>query len=65
MKPRRTKEELVDYQAQSRKDRATVQSHADADYASGRKWECACALCSKYREDGFKPSQERTPLRVF
>ena len=63
MKPiKRTPAERAAYQELLHQTTALMQRHADADYACGRKWVCACGACRTYREDGFKPAQERRTL---
>jgi hypothetical protein len=62
---KRTPEQLKAFQYGLKAEIAKAQSHADADYARGRKWVCACGLCRVMREQGFKPTQECKPLRVF
>lgn len=62
---KRTPEQLKAFQYGLKAELAKTQSHADADYACGRKWVCACGLCRVMREQGFKPTQERRPLRAF
>jgi len=62
---KRTPAQREAYQKHLREQRDKVQSHADGDYACGNKrWVCACGACREFREQGFKPAQERKPLAM-